>query len=143
MSLPKGRTTVINGTLTISNFSPQDAGPYQCKATNKFGSISTVTTLTYGQPGEIHNSYAKSCEKSESSGAFHFYGKPVIPVGNQMARPFPLEIFWRKKEYTSVSLYFFYRNYRTFIAPFSFVPLAPCFMIKCAVFDSHVCCCKL
>ncbi|XP_078383142.1 uncharacterized protein LOC144665723 [Oculina patagonica] len=47
VSLPQGRTTVKNGTITISNFSPQDAGPYQCKATNKLGSISVLTTLNY------------------------------------------------------------------------------------------------
>ena len=51
--LPQGRSTVINGTLTISNFSPEDAGPYQCKATNKLGSISALTTLNYFPPGEF------------------------------------------------------------------------------------------
>ncbi|XP_078383112.1 uncharacterized protein LOC144665696 [Oculina patagonica] len=45
--LPQGRTAVKNGTLNISNFSPQDIGPYQCKATNKLGSVSTLTTLHY------------------------------------------------------------------------------------------------
>ncbi|PFX16087.1 Basement membrane-specific heparan sulfate proteoglycan core protein [Stylophora pistillata] len=44
-----GRSTVINGTLTIASFSPQDAGPYQCKASNKLGSTSAVTTLTYNR----------------------------------------------------------------------------------------------
>ncbi|XP_078383111.1 uncharacterized protein LOC144665695 [Oculina patagonica] len=48
--LPQGRTTVKNGTLNISNFSPQDTGLYQCKATNKLGSISVLTTLNYVQP---------------------------------------------------------------------------------------------
>lgn len=50
--LPQGRATVTNGTLNISNFSPQDAGPYQCKATNNLGSVSSLTTLNYVQPGE-------------------------------------------------------------------------------------------
>ena len=50
--LPQGRTTVINGTLNISNFKPQDTGPYQCKATNKLGSVSALTTLNYVKPGE-------------------------------------------------------------------------------------------
>ena len=50
--LPQGRSTVTNGTLNISNFSPQDAGPYKCKATNKLGSVSALTTLNYVQPGE-------------------------------------------------------------------------------------------
>ena len=50
--LPQGRATVTNGTLNISNFSPQDAGPYQCKATNTLGSVSSLTTLNYVQPGE-------------------------------------------------------------------------------------------
>lgn len=52
LSLPQGRTSVTNGTLTISNFSPQDAGIYQCKATNKLGSVSALTTLNYVPPGE-------------------------------------------------------------------------------------------
>ncbi len=37
--LPRDRTTVKNGTMNISDFSPQDAGTYQCKATNKLGSV--------------------------------------------------------------------------------------------------------
>ncbi|XP_020623012.1 roundabout homolog 3-like [Orbicella faveolata] len=45
--LPQGRTTVTNGTLNISNFSPQDVGPYQCKATNKLGFVTALTTLRY------------------------------------------------------------------------------------------------
>jgi len=45
--LPQGRTTVTNGTLNISNFSRQDVGPYQCKATNKLGSVTALTTLHY------------------------------------------------------------------------------------------------
>ena len=50
--LPQGRTTVTNGTLNISNFSRRDAGPYQCKATNKLGSVKALTTLNYVQPGK-------------------------------------------------------------------------------------------
>ncbi|KAJ7369759.1 ATP-dependent DNA helicase chl1 [Desmophyllum pertusum] len=53
VSLPQGRTTITNGTLNISNFSPQDSGPYQCKATNKLGSVSSLTTLNIVQPGDI------------------------------------------------------------------------------------------
>ncbi|XP_020623009.1 opioid-binding protein/cell adhesion molecule homolog isoform X1 [Orbicella faveolata] len=45
--LPQGRTTVTNGTLNISNFSPQDVGPYQCKATNRMESVTALTTLHY------------------------------------------------------------------------------------------------
>ncbi len=37
--------------MNISNFSPQDTGPYQCKATNKLGSISVLTALNYIQQG--------------------------------------------------------------------------------------------
>ena len=50
--LPQGRSTVINGTLHISKFSPGDAGPYQCKATNKLGSVTVLTSLNYVLPGE-------------------------------------------------------------------------------------------
>ena len=49
MPLPQGRSTVTDGTLNISNFSPQDVGPYQCKATNKLGSVTALTTLHYVQ----------------------------------------------------------------------------------------------
>jgi len=54
--LPQGRTTVINGTLNISNFSPQDTGPYRCKATNKLGSVGALTTLNYVKPDFWKNS---------------------------------------------------------------------------------------
>ena len=50
--LPQGRTTVTNGTLNISNFSPQDVGPYQCKASNKLGSVTALTTLRYVTQGK-------------------------------------------------------------------------------------------
>ena len=50
--LPQGRTTATNGTLNISNFSPQDIGTYMCKATNKLGSVAALTTLRYVRPGE-------------------------------------------------------------------------------------------
>ena len=44
-SLPKGRATIENGTLTITSFSLNDVGTYQCKATNKLGSVSVSTGL--------------------------------------------------------------------------------------------------
>lgn len=52
LSLPKGRTSVTKHNLTISNFSPEDAGVYQCKAGNKLGTISALTTLNYVSPGQ-------------------------------------------------------------------------------------------
>ncbi len=48
-SLPEGRVTVINGTLNITGFSAKDVGTYQCKATNKLGSVSTLTTFSYAR----------------------------------------------------------------------------------------------
>ena len=52
MPLPQGRSSVINGTLNISSFSRQDVGPYQCKATNKLGSVTALTTLRYVKQGK-------------------------------------------------------------------------------------------
>jgi len=54
--LPQGRTTVTSGTLNISNFSPQDVGPYQCQATNKLGSVTALTTLHYVNEGSWESS---------------------------------------------------------------------------------------
>lgn len=48
-ALPQGRATVTNGTLKITSFSAQDVGTYQCKATNKLGSVSALTTFSYDQ----------------------------------------------------------------------------------------------
>ena len=45
--LPQGRSVVVNGTLKISQFSLQDIGRYQCKATNKLGSVTTITALNF------------------------------------------------------------------------------------------------
>lgn len=53
-SLSQGRATVVNGTLTISLFSLQDVGSYQCKATNKLGSATTATSLQFRKtPGNL------------------------------------------------------------------------------------------
>ncbi|PFX14978.1 uncharacterized protein LOC111344133 isoform X2 [Stylophora pistillata] len=56
LSLPQGRTSVTSYNLTIANFSPKDAGVYQCKASNKLGTISTLTTLNYVPPESWMNS---------------------------------------------------------------------------------------
>ncbi|XP_022810220.1 hemicentin-2-like, partial [Stylophora pistillata] len=45
--LPQGRSCVQNGVLTISNFNLQDDGTYQCKAVNKLGYVTVLTTLSY------------------------------------------------------------------------------------------------
>ncbi|KAJ7382317.1 hypothetical protein OS493_035756 [Desmophyllum pertusum] len=50
--LPQGRATVENGTLKISSFSLKDVGTYQCKATNKLGSVRTFTALNHVQQGK-------------------------------------------------------------------------------------------
>ncbi|CAH3187630.1 unnamed protein product, partial [Porites evermanni] len=46
VALPKGRSSVTNGTLTIQDFSAVDTGKYVCTVKNKLGSVSAVTTLS-------------------------------------------------------------------------------------------------
>lgn len=46
-TLPKGRSSVINGTLTIQNFSVGDTGTYICTAANKLGLATAWTTLGF------------------------------------------------------------------------------------------------
>ena len=46
-ALPKGRTSVRNGTLSIKNFAEEDSGAYVCTARNKLGSVTAVTTLGF------------------------------------------------------------------------------------------------
>ena len=45
-SLPKGRTTVKNGALTIYNVAKKDRGTYICKAKNILGSVTDTAQLT-------------------------------------------------------------------------------------------------
>jgi len=53
-TLPEGRSAVLDGTLTVSKFRLQNTGSYQCKATNRLGSVTTATALHF-QPkaGEL------------------------------------------------------------------------------------------
>ena len=44
-ALPKGRSSVSNGTLAIQDFRPEDSGTYMCTAKNKLGSTRTLTAL--------------------------------------------------------------------------------------------------
>lgn len=46
-ALPKGRSSVSNGTLTIQGFSIADMGTYVCNASNKLGSITAITSLGF------------------------------------------------------------------------------------------------
>ena len=46
-ALPKGKTSVKNGTLSIENFTEEDSGTYVCTVRNKLGSITAVTTLGF------------------------------------------------------------------------------------------------
>jgi len=43
--LPKGSSSVMNGTLRIRDFSVEDTGTYVCTAENKVGKDSASTTL--------------------------------------------------------------------------------------------------
>ena len=44
-ALPKGRSSVSNGSLSIKDFRPDDTGTYMCTATNKLGSTRALTAL--------------------------------------------------------------------------------------------------
>ena len=46
-ALPKQRTSVTKGTLSIKNFSKEDSGTYICTASNKLGSVTAFTTLGF------------------------------------------------------------------------------------------------
>ena len=51
--LPHERSMVVNGTLKITRFSLQDTGSYQCKATNRLGSVTATTVFQFQKlPGE-------------------------------------------------------------------------------------------
>jgi len=46
-TLPKWRSSVNDGVLTIQDFSVTDTGTYVCTASNKMGSVAAVTTLVF------------------------------------------------------------------------------------------------
>ena len=46
-SLPRRRSSIRNGTLTIRDFYIADTGTYVCTASNKLGSVSVATTLGF------------------------------------------------------------------------------------------------
>lgn len=53
-TMPKGRSTVHNGTLSIQDFSMADSGMYVCTARNKLGSVSAFATLGFQRkPGNF------------------------------------------------------------------------------------------
>lgn len=59
-ALPKGRSSVSNGTLTIQGFSIADMGTYVCNASNKLGSITAITSLGFQREkikGYLHLSF--------------------------------------------------------------------------------------
>ena len=54
VALPKGRSSVTNGTLTIQDFSAVDTGTYVCTAKNKLGSVTAVMALNIQRKPGIH-----------------------------------------------------------------------------------------
>ena len=46
-SLPRRRSSIRNGTLTIRDFYIADTGTYVCTASNKLGSVTVATTLGF------------------------------------------------------------------------------------------------
>lgn len=55
-ALPKGRSRVNNGSLSIQGYKPEDTGTYICTATNKLGSTRSLTALgvTTLETGKLH-----------------------------------------------------------------------------------------
>ena len=57
-ALPKGRSSVKNGVLTIQDFSVADTGTYTCTAGNKISSVTAVTALGIARkPGKSETAY--------------------------------------------------------------------------------------
>ena len=54
VALPRGRSSVTNGTLTIQDFSAVDTGTYVCTAENKLGSVNAVMALNIQRKPGIH-----------------------------------------------------------------------------------------
>ena len=54
VALPRGRSSVTNGTLTIQDFSAVDTGTYVCTAKNKLGSVTAVMALNIQRKPGIH-----------------------------------------------------------------------------------------
>jgi len=64
-ALPRGRTSVKNGTLSIENFTNEDSGAYVCTARNKLGSETAVTTLGFKRKhGNFKNNTSSYCRQS-------------------------------------------------------------------------------
>ena len=51
VALPKGRSSVNNGVLTIQGFSTVDTGTYACTARNKLGSVKANVALGINSRG--------------------------------------------------------------------------------------------
>jgi len=69
-ALPKGRTSVRNGTLSIEKFAEEDSGAYVCTARNKLGSVTAVATLGFQKKhGNVESDTYSYCS---SLTIFHF-----------------------------------------------------------------------
>ncbi|KAL9962306.1 hypothetical protein ACROYT_G031394 [Oculina patagonica] len=62
-ALPKGRSRVNNGSLSIQGYKPEDTGTYICTATNKLGSTRSLTAL-----GVTTLETGASCDKIQQGG---------------------------------------------------------------------------
>ena len=97
--LPRKKTTVVNGTLTISNIEKADGGAYACVATNLLGEDSAVAQVTVLDTLKFRIPPPQKLTVSASS-------KVVLHCAAQGA----LNIFWKKSGQALPQNHIFYPN---------------------------------
>ena len=121
--LPKGRTSVKNGKLSIENFSKEDSETYVCTARNKLGSVSAVTTLGFQRkPG--------NCKIKKSTLSCLFTFRLSIALSFFLS----LDSFFLISSFLSSFLYFFLPLFILIIYSFIYYfTMSSCFFIRAQI----------